>query len=250
VVFDLTNAGANRSPLEVANLVSLSGSTGSSVVASGGTASYEGTGLDSLTVGIGTLSVSLDAGDDQSLPGAFSLQTFTGSTTYTVLEHSYASFTSGTDSGVITIDFGEYDTVSQTWLSGTDTSGYSLWNFATNGNDALTAGLALTGTSVTGDAGGFDLGIAALFANLQSGSNNAYTALFNPSLASIVTGTQSATFTLSFADQADLSGAIAGRSLQINMNVVIVPEPTTMAMGAIGAAMAGYSYWRRRRRAA
>jgi hypothetical protein len=65
-----------------------------------------------------------------------------------------------------------------------------------------------------------------------------------------VTGTQSATFTLAFADQADLSGAIAGRSLQINMNVVIVPEPTTMAMGAIGAAMAGFSYWRRRRRAA
>jgi hypothetical protein len=32
------------------------------------------------------------------------------------------------------------------------------------------------------------------------------------------------------------------------MNVIIVPEPTTMAMGAIGAAMAGFGYWRRRRR--
>jgi hypothetical protein len=248
VVFNLTNAGADRSPLDVANLVSLSGSVGSAVVASGGTASYAGTGLDSITVGIGTLSVSLDAGDDQSLPGASALQTYTGSTTYTVLDHSYASFVSGTDSGVITIDFGEYDTVSQTWLSGTDTSGYALWNFATNGNDALTAGLALTGTSVTGDAGGFELGISQLFANLQSGSSIGYNALFNPSLSALVTGTQSATFTLAFADQSGLSGGTAGRSLTVNMNVIIVPEPTTLAMGAIGAAMAGFGYWRRRRR--
>jgi autotransporter-associated beta strand protein len=247
VVFNLTNAGADRSPLDVANLVSLSGSVGSAVVASGGTASYAGTGLDSVTVGIGTLSVSLDAGDDQSLPGASALQTYTGSTTYTVLDHSYASFVSGTDSGVITIDFGEYDPASQSWLSGTSTSGYALWNFATNGNDALTAGLALTGTSVSGDAAGFELGISELFANLQSGSSNGYNALFNPSLSALVTGTQSATFTLAFADQSGLSGGSAGRSLQINMNVIIVPEPTTMAMGAIGAAMAGFGYWRRRR---
>jgi hypothetical protein len=249
VVFNLTNAGADRSPLDVANLVSLSGSVGSAVVASGGTASYAGTGLDSITVGIGTLSVSLDAGDDQSLPGASALQTYSASTTYTVLDHSYASFVSGTDSGVITIDFGEYDPASQSWLSGTSTSGYALWNFATNGNDALTAGLALTGTSVTGDAAGFELGISQLFANLQSGSSIGYNALFNPSLSALVTGTQSATFTLAFADQSGLSGGTAGRSLTVNMNVIIVPEPTTLAMGAIGAAMAGFGYWRRRRAA-
>jgi autotransporter-associated beta strand protein len=253
VVFELTNAGANRSPLDVANLVNLSGSTGSALVASGGTASYEGTAFDAVTVAAGTLSVSLDAGDDQSLPGAFALQTLTGSTTYTVLEHSYASFTSGTDAGVLTLDFGIFDTVHGNiwWPDGNagNPINFSLWNFATNGNDALTAGLALTATGSSGDTAGFELGITELFANLQSGSSNGYTALFNPNLSSLVTGTQSATFTLSFADQSDLSGAIAGRSLTINMNVVIVPEPTTMAMGAIGAAMAGYSYWRRRRRA-
>jgi hypothetical protein len=120
---------------------------------------------------------------------------------------------------------------------------------ATNYSDSLTAGLALTGTSVSGDAAGFELGIATLFANLQSGSSNGYTALFDPSLSALVTGTQSATFTLAFADQSGLSGGDVGRSLTVNMNVIIVPEPTTLAMGAIGAAMAGVSYWRRRRAA-
>jgi hypothetical protein len=110
--------------------------------------------------------------------------------------------------------------------------------------------LALTGTSVTGDAAGFELGISQLFANLQSGSSIGYNALFNPSLSALVTGTQSATFTLAFADQSGLSGGTAGRSLTVNMNVIIVPEPTTLAMGAIGAAMAGFGYWRRQRRAA
>jgi hypothetical protein len=156
---------------------------------------------------------------------------------------------SGTDSGVLTIDFGTYDTNTQSWLSGTSTSGYALWNVATNYSDALTAGLALTGTSVSGDAAGFELGIATLFANLQSGSSIGYNALFDPSLSTLVTGTQSATFTLAFADQSGLSGGDVGRSLTVNMNVIIVPEPTTLAMGAIGAAMAGVSYWRRRRAA-
>ena len=79
--FSLTNLGTNLSPLDVQNLSDLSGDTGSGVVASGGTGSYAYLGLTSTTAGYQSLSVSLDAGDDQSLPGASALQTYSGSMT-------------------------------------------------------------------------------------------------------------------------------------------------------------------------
>ncbi|NDC63813.1 MAG: hypothetical protein EBZ59_07505 [Planctomycetia bacterium] len=79
VSFNLTNLGTNLSPLDVQNLANLSGATGSGVVASGGTASYAWTGLTGTAVGYQSLSVSLDAGDDQNLSGANPLQTYSGS---------------------------------------------------------------------------------------------------------------------------------------------------------------------------
>ena len=85
---NLSNAGSNRAPLDVNGLVGLSGSSGTAVVASGGTAGYIAA-LNTGSVGLAqTDTVSLNAGDQQALPGHASLGTLSQNVILNVLDHS------------------------------------------------------------------------------------------------------------------------------------------------------------------
>ena len=105
VTLNLTDTGTYLSALDVNTLSNLSGSTGTAVVANGGTGTYTATGFDTTTVGQNkTLATSLKAGDQQSLSGASALGTLGQSVTYSVLGHSNAvlGITSGNNQSIIT----------------------------------------------------------------------------------------------------------------------------------------------------
>ncbi len=75
----------------------LTGTTGSQVVASGGTGIYTATGFDTSSVGIGkTLGVGLSAGDSASILGANPLSALSTNFTYNVYNHATSSLTTGT----------------------------------------------------------------------------------------------------------------------------------------------------------
>ncbi|MCE9556361.1 MAG: PEP-CTERM sorting domain-containing protein [Planctomycetes bacterium] len=98
-------AGSVPAPLDVNTLSNLSGTTGSGVVASGGSGTYTATGFDVTTAGIGkTLSTSLKAGDQQSIAGANALSTLSTNFTYNVYNHSAPtlSVASGNNQSIIT----------------------------------------------------------------------------------------------------------------------------------------------------
>ena len=104
VTLNLTDAGTYLSPLDVNTLNNLSGSTGTAVVACGGTGTYIATGFSTTTVGLNqTLSTSLKAGDQQALNGASALGTLGKSVTYSVLGHSNAALgiASGNNQSII-----------------------------------------------------------------------------------------------------------------------------------------------------
>jgi T5SS/PEP-CTERM-associated repeat protein len=84
----LTDLGTNLSPLDVSTLSGLSGSTGTAVVASGGSTSYTAA-LSIGSIGLAqTQSFSLKAGDEQALPGANSLNTLSQTVTWNVVDHA------------------------------------------------------------------------------------------------------------------------------------------------------------------
>jgi fibronectin-binding autotransporter adhesin len=80
---------ANLSPMDVGNLsTGLSGTTGSGVIGSGASADYTAS-LNTGTVGAGQSQVfSLEAGDQQSLPGANSLSTYSATVALNVYGHA------------------------------------------------------------------------------------------------------------------------------------------------------------------
>ena len=49
-------------------------------------------------------------------------------------------------------------------------------------------------------------------------------------------GPYSGTFTISMADQQDLSSAAATNMLTVNANMVVVPEPSAVALAALSLA--------------
>jgi hypothetical protein len=171
-----------------------------------------------------------------------------GSVTVNVLNHSLASF-AATDTAVKTLNFGTFDNGAWTGGDGGNgTLGYSIFNIASPGfTDAQTAGLELYDLVFTsGNDGIFSLGYSQ-FQNLASGSSNGFSAsVLSP--GSLIDGFYTATYTLKFRDQQNLSGAANTRDLQITLsaNVIVVPEPGAIALAGIGIAAAAYAYRRRR----
>jgi fibronectin-binding autotransporter adhesin len=98
----LSNAGTNIAPLDVNGLsAGLSGSSGTAVVASGGTAAYTAA-LKAGTIGLSqSQSFSLDAGDQQALPGANPLSNLSQTVTLNVLDHAAGTATVAGGSGLL-----------------------------------------------------------------------------------------------------------------------------------------------------
>ena len=93
----LADAGTVPAPLDVNSLSNLSGASGSGVIASGGTGTYAAASLNTSTIGVGqTLTVSLNAGDEQSISGANPLSALSQTITYNVYNHSTPTLTIGT----------------------------------------------------------------------------------------------------------------------------------------------------------
>ncbi|MFM8495661.1 MAG: PEP-CTERM sorting domain-containing protein [Planctomycetia bacterium] len=182
------------------------------------------------------------AGDQQSLSGASALQSLTSSATYTVLDHALPGFlapgiTDPYTSGTLAINFGTVDE-----SAGVQNFTYSLLNLASQTYGAgLTAGLDFTGVTANGD--GFASGLSTFTNLLAGGTSSQFTFSFTPSAR----GTFSKQFTLSFYDNQSLSGASARRDLTISANVIVVPEPGTLALAGLGIGVAGFTAWRSRR---
>jgi fibronectin-binding autotransporter adhesin len=243
VTFNLTNAGSNNAAVQVDGLVNLSGSTGSAVVASGGSVSYTGTGLDNTLIGVNNLLVSATAGDQQSLSGASALTTISATTSYTVLDHATSSLLGSSVSTSTTLNLGEWDYLTQTWTSGTSSAGFSVFNLASVNGDALTALLALTSSTSSGDAG-FSTNLNT-YSQIAGGGSQGFSVSFDPTGIS-TSGTYSRIFTINMADQQNLSGAAATNTLTVAANVIVVPEPGAIALAGIGIAAAAYALRRRR----
>ena len=157
-----------------------------------------------------------------------------------VLDHALPGFvvSGSTLSGtVLDINFGTVDE-----NDGTQYFAYSLANlFNAAYGTSLTAGLDLV--SFTAASGGFDSGLIA-FNNLAAGTSSPFSFAFTPNGQ----GSFSKAFTLQFSDNRNLAGASNLRNLTINAQVIVVPEPGTLALAGIGVGLAGWACWKRRRR--
>ena len=175
-------------------------------------------------------------------PSAFGTTTSTGTVSVNVLDHALPGFVAAgiTDAytqPTLNINFGSIDQ-----SAGMQSFTYSLTNLASQlyGAD-LTASLDFL--SVTADGNGFASGLSTFNDLLASGTSSLFTFTFTPSGQ----GSFNKTFTLQFSDNRDLSGATATRDLTINAQVIVVPEPGTLAIAGIGIAAAGWVAHKRRR---
>jgi len=204
-----------------------------------------------LTVSLATGSVGNQAGSAQILfatdgqgssgLGTEALAPQTVNVYGTVLDHALPGFvgTGITDpyaQTTLNLDFGSVDE-----SAGTQTLTYSLTNLASLlYGSGLTAGLDLT--AFTPDGGGFASGLSTFNDLTASGTSSLFTASFTPGGQ----GTFSKVFTLSFSDNRNLAGATSVRSLTINAQVIVVPEPGAIALAGIGFGLAGLMAWKRR----
>ena len=226
------------SGLGVGNGVVLGSTSGTGIVA-GGTSTTMGV-FTTVTAGTYSFGPSVTAATNSTL-GTAALAGGTTSATVTVLDHALPGFLAAGISNaytqdVLNINFGSIDE-----SAGVQNFTYNLLNLASQASGAgLTAGLDFTG--VTADGSGFSSGLST-FSNLfAGGTSSQFTLSFAPSGQ----GTFSKAFTLSFSDNQSLSGASARRDLTINAQVIVVPEPTSMALAGIGIAATAWALRRRR----
>ena len=236
ITYTLSNPGSGVSPLQVGSLSNVSGATGAAAVASGSSGTYTATSPSNTTVASGDVVVSLQAGDDQSYSGASGLQTLGGTTSYTVLDHATPAFTT-TLSSTLALNFGTVNIG-----DGVSPQTFFLTNLAALAGSELTASLDYLGTGA--DGSGFTLTGATFAALAAGGTSSQFSLSFTPTAS----GTYTQSYTLSFQDGGGLSGGTSRGPLTVTGTVIVVPEPATLALAAIG--VLGVVRWVRRRRGA
>lgn len=144
--------------------------------------------------------------------------------TGTVLDHANASFAGGSDSNSLQLNFG-------TLAAGTGVAHLQFQLFNLMATQNFTSSLDVTGLSGTGDTSKLTTDLS-LLDNLAAGGNQTFMANLDTSQ----TGSFSATYFLNSSDDTSLTGATAGQQLVLTLtgSVAAVPEPTSIALLAIG----------------
>jgi len=225
---------------------SVSGFSPTSGTAANGGGFVAGSGIFTSTTA-GNYSLVPTATGSNATAGGLATLTTTSTASVTVLDHAVGSL-SGTGALLSgTISLGTWNWETSTWVAGTGSSPYALYNLATTSPE-LTAGLDVSGTSIGGDAGfstNFDL---AGYSLIAGGSSSSFLAMYDTTASGTVSGTYTATFTFVTRDQQNLSGAnTTGNTLVLTAQVVVVPEPATIALAGLGAGLAGLLAYRRRK---
>jgi hypothetical protein len=186
--------------------------------------------LDTSTLGPQLGSVNVTGTSEQVANG-----TFNDSASYTVLDHAAGDFVAATGPQTLDIDFGTIMIG-----GGAVSEAFQLTNLPA----AFRAGLDFTGFTELGDGANRFSTDLALFSNLSAGSDSS---TFNAMFAIDQLGTFSATYLLDVADDANVFGG-TGDMLTLNLfGTVVVPEPASCVMAAVGiVALVGYAARRRR----
>ncbi len=159
----------------------------------------------------------------------------TGDAVLTVLDHANASF-GATDQNSLDLDVGTF-----VMFSGPHSAAFSIHNLFTTAG--FTAGLDLDSiVPVSGDLGVLGTNLAP-FDNLSPGDHMDFLASIDTSAEGIF----QAVYELNLSDQ-DLPGAVGGQTLMLTLTgQVLVPEPATTALLAIGGLVLVTARIRRRR---
>lgn len=229
--------------LAVGNGVTLGTTSGAGITA-GGTSTTSGA-FTTVTAGTYSFTPSVSTATNTNI-GTNALVGSASSATVTVLDHATSSLSGA---GVLlstVLDLGTWDYGSQTWTSGTNTRTFAISNLASLAGADLTAALSLT--SYTANGNGFSTNLNT-YADILGGQSSFFTVTVDPTSAAFLTsGTQSKTFTIAMADKTGLSGGTSTNTLTVTANVVVVPEPGTLALA--GMAVVGACWMISRRRAA
>jgi hypothetical protein len=97
---------------------------------------------------------------------------------------------------------------------------------------------------VTGN--GFTTNLGS-YADIVGGTSNQFSILFNTAGLAEST-TRSTTFQIAMSDKVGMSGATPTNTLYVTAQVIVVPEPATVALAGMGAAVAGWVGWSQRRK--
>ena len=211
--------------------------SGSGIAAGGsgsGSAVFTGltSGSFSFTPGIGSVT--------NATLGTAALAGTTSAASVTVLDHATSSL-AGSLLTSTTISLGSWNYSTQTWDAGSGTEFFSIFNLAGAGGAALTADLALL--SVSGSGSGFTTNLGS-YTDIAGGQFGQYSISVDPA-SFLSSGTQSRTFTISLGDPTNLSGAATSNTLSVTAQVIVVPEPGSLVLAALGIAAAAWALRRR-----